>query len=30
MEAWLTTDGTRVPVKLVGELSVGKIQIIMK
>lgn len=29
MTAWLSTDGTRIPVKLVGELPIGQIQVLL-
>lgn len=28
MKAWIRTDGTRIPVKLVGELTIGKIHVL--
>jgi len=28
MRAWIHTDGTRIPIKLEGELTIGKIQVL--
>lgn len=29
MQAWLRTDGTRIPVKLIGELPIGQVQVLL-
>lgn len=29
MSAWLRTDGTRIPIKLIGELPIGQIQVLL-